>query len=116
MIGYALPLTVVGFAGVINQLVGNTMIHNLGPGDFEANIRCEGIYGAVAKIAVFMMLYTQAFNYAAEPFFFRNVDRADAKQQYADVARVFTIVGSFVFLGIWIYLDIIKYFIGYELS
>ena len=112
MIRYTGPLIIVGIAGVVNQLSGNTLIHNLASDDYDFNKQCEGVFAAVAKIAVFMNLYTQAFNYAAEPFFFSNADRSDAKQQYADVARIFTIVGSIVFLGLWLYLDIIKYFIG----
>ncbi len=112
MLRYTAPLIIVAVAGVINQLSGNTMIKELASDDYDFNFQCEGIYGAVAKIAVFMNLYTQAFNYAAEPFFFSNAERADARQQYADVARVFTLVGCIVFLGIWCYLDIIKYFIG----
>ena len=111
MIKYTAPLVVVGVAGVVNQLSGNTFIKELASNDYSFNFQCEGIYGAVTKIAIFMTLYTQAFNYAAEPFFFNNANRSDAKQQYADIAKLFTIIGCIVFLGIWAYIDILKYFI-----
>ena len=113
MITYTLPLFVVGIAGVINQFAGNTMIKELSS-EGEASFDLEGIYGAAAKLAVFMNLFTQAFNFAAEPFFFNNADRKDAKNIYASVAKAFTIVGSFGFLSILLYLDLLKYFIGNE--
>jgi len=53
-------------------------------------------------------LFTQAFNYAAEPFFFKQADSKDAQQTYADVARAFTLVGSFAFLFILYYLDVLQ--------
>jgi O-antigen/teichoic acid export membrane protein len=71
-----------------------------------------GIYGACYKLAMLLSLFTQAFNYAAEPFFFRNADRSDAKPIYAKVALYFTVVGALGFLGITLYLDIAKWFIG----
>ena len=76
MMVYAAPLVVVGLAGVINQLAGNTMIKELASNDYQLNFEYEGIYSAVAKIAVFMNLFTQAFNFAAEPFFFSHAQRA----------------------------------------
>lgn len=112
MVRYTAPLVLVGLAGVINQFAGTSMINRLAPGGSERNFDFEGIFGAVAKIAVFMNLYTQAFNYAAEPFFFSNAKRGDALKQYGDIAKAFAIVGAFVFLGIWAYIDIIKYFIA----
>ena len=59
-----------------------------------------------------MSLFIQAFNYAAEPFFFRHAERSDSKLIYANVGQAFAMVGSLVFLGIMSYIDIIQYFIG----
>ncbi len=112
MLVYTGPLIIVGLAGVINQLSGNTLIKELASDDYNRNFEFEAIYAAIAKLAVFMNLFTQAFNYAAEPFFFNNAHRKDARQNYADVARLFTITGVFVFLGIWFYIDIVKRFIA----
>ncbi|HMQ47328.1 MAG TPA: polysaccharide biosynthesis C-terminal domain-containing protein [Saprospiraceae bacterium] len=112
MLVYAGPLVIVGIAGVINQLIGIPMIKELASDDMEYNKNMMGIFSAASKIAVLMSLFTQAFNYAAEPFFFRNAARTDKKQLYAQVALAFTIAGSLVFLGVLLYLDIIQYFIG----
>ena len=59
-----------------------------------------------------MSLFITAFNYAAEPFFFKNADRKDAKHIYAQVAQAFAIVGSLVFLGILFYRDIVQLILG----
>ena len=112
MILYALPLVIVGIAAVVNQLIGIPMLIEFLPGSIEENHDQAGIYSAAAKIAVLMNLFTQAFNYAAEPFFFRNAERSDSKYIYAQVGQAFAIVGSLVFLGIMLYLDIIQFFLG----
>lgn len=112
MLAYAAPLVIVGVAGVINQLIGIPMIKELASDDLEANIRMMGVYSAATKIAVLMNLFTQAFNYAAEPFFFKNAGRADKDKVYAQVGQAFALAGSLVFIGIMLYLDLIQYFLG----
>jgi len=109
---YAAPLVIVGIAGVINQLIGIPMIKELASDDLDYNKRLMGVYSAAAKLAVLMNLFTQAFNYAAEPFFFRNASRSDKGAIYAQVGQAFALVGSAAFLGIMLYLDLIKYFLG----
>jgi len=59
-----------------------------------------------------MTLYIQAFRYAAEPFFFSQSDRSDARQTYAYVLKYFTVIGLGVFLVIALGIDIFKHFIG----
>lgn len=112
MINYAWPLIIAGFAGIINQLIGIPMIKELTSSDIDYNLRQAGIYSAAAKLAVLMNLFTQAFNYAAEPFFFRNASRADSSHIYAQVGQAFALVGSLAFLGIMLYIDVIQYFLG----
>jgi len=114
MIRYAMPLVVVGLAGVINQLVNLPLLKNFLPGTDAENLAQVGIFSAAFKLAILMSLFIQAFNYAAEPFFFRNANRGDAKQVYAQVGQAFALVGSVVFLGITLYLDVVKHFLGEE--
>ncbi len=106
MMIYALPLVVAGIAGIVNSLIGIPMLR------FLQSDAAAGIFAAATKLAVLMNLFTQAFNYAAEPFFFRHADRADSREIYAQVAQAFAMVGSVVFLGIMLYLDVIQYFLG----
>ncbi len=112
MIVYAAPLVIVGIAGVINQLIGIPMLKELASDDLAYNKRMMGVFSAASKLAVLMNLFTQAFNYAAEPFFFRNAGRSDKDKVYAQVGQAFALVGSVVFLGIMLYLDVVQYFIG----
>lgn len=115
MLIYASPLVLAGFAGVINQMVGVIFIKEMASPDIDYNKQLMGQYGAAIKIPVLMTLFTQAFNYAAEPFFFRHADRTDAKEIYGQVAQAFTIVGCLAFIGILLYLDLIQYLLGKNL-
>jgi O-antigen/teichoic acid export membrane protein len=112
MILYALPLVVAGFAGIINEVLDRILLKAYLPGSSESVLEQLGVYGACYKIAIFMNLFTQAFNYAAEPFFFKNVDKAYSKQLYANVALLFTLVGCLGFLGILLFMDVVQYFVA----
>ena len=114
MMRYATPLILVGFAGVVNEMLDRTLLKELLPYDKDTNLSHLGIYSANYKLAMLMTMFIQAFNYAAEPFFFRNADRADAKPIYAKVAQLFTLVGTLGFLGILLYIDIFKHFLDDE--
>jgi len=58
------------------------------------------------------MLFIQMFRYAAEPFFFRESSKKDAKVIYSQVMTYFVIFTLFIFLCVTLYIDIFKYFIG----
>lgn len=112
MLWYALPLVVAGFAGIVNEVLDRILLKAYLPGSSTVVLAQLGVYGACYKIAIFMNLFTQAFNYAAEPFFFKNVDKAYAKQLYANVALLFTLVGCLGFLGILLFMDVVQYFVA----
>ena len=73
-----------------------------------------GIYGACYKLSILMTLFVQAFRYAGEPFFFSIAGRSDARRSYAMVMRYFVICCSMIYLGVVLFLDVFKYFIGEE--
>ena len=112
MLIYAWPLIIAQLAGVLNLQMGIFFISYTATPDEEYNIYLVGLYNAAVKIPILMTLFTQAFNYAAEPFFFRNADRSDSRDVYAKVAHAFTLVAVLAFLGIMLYLDIIQYILG----
>ncbi len=112
MLIYAFPLVIVGLAAITNQLINLPLMKNWLPGSLEENMVQVGTYNGCAKVAILMSLFIQAFNYAAEPFFFRNADRSDARHIYAQVGQAFSLVGSLGFLGILLYLDIAKHLIS----
>ncbi len=115
MLWYAAPLVVVGVAGIINQFAGIPLLKRLASDDLDYNLVQVGQYGAAAKLAVLMNLFTQAFNYAAEPFFFRNAERKDKSALYAQVGKGFTLVGCLAFAGIMLYIDVVQYYLGEDL-
>ncbi|RMF04289.1 MAG: hypothetical protein D6772_00780, partial [Bacteroidetes bacterium] len=112
MLNYALPLVLAAAAGITNSLIGTPLLKAWGPGSVSENLELGGLYAAAAKLAVLMSLFIQAFNYAAEPFFFRQAAASNDRRIYADVARGFALVGSLAFLAIMLYLDLIQYFLG----
>ena len=105
---YAAPLILASLAGIANEMIDREMLVRYLPYDIETNRGEQGVYSACYKLAMLMSLFTQAFRYAAEPFFFANANNKDAKQLYADVTKYFTIVGALAFLAINFYIDIIK--------
>lgn len=114
MFGYAAPLLLVGLAGMVNEMLDRTLLKYLLPGTPEENQYQLGVYGANYKLAMLMSLFTQAYRYAADPFFFDQAGNKDAKQLYGQVTKFFTIVGCGVFLLVTLFLDLFKYFIRTE--
>ncbi|GHT45249.1 polysaccharide biosynthesis protein [Bacteroidia bacterium] len=108
MLTYSFPLMVMGVAGMSNQ-VADRIIYPFIP---KTSISELGIYTACFKIAQIMMMFTQAFRYAYDPFVFEKSNDPNAKQAYSKVMTGFVILGLLIFLGVMFYMDIIKYFIG----
>ncbi len=109
---YVLPLIPVGIAAIINETLDRPMLEWLLPGTQEDNQSIVGIYAANYKLAALMTIITQGFNYAAEPFFFKNVNRSDMKSLYGTVGQAFAFIGSFAFLGIMLYLSLALEILG----
>ena len=114
MLGYSLPMVIIGFAGMVNEMLDRAILKLLLPYDLATNLKMLGIYGACYKLSILMSLFVQAFRYAGEPFFFSYAGRADAKRAYALVMQYFVIAGIFIFLLVSLCLDFFQYFIGAE--
>ena len=112
MLAYSLPMVIIGFAGVINEMLDRAILKFLLPYDLKENLRILGVYGACYKLSILMTLFVQAFRYAGEPFFFAYAGRADAKRSYALVLKYFVIFCVFIFLLVTLFLDVFKYFVG----
>ena len=96
MLVYAWPLILVGFAGMINELLDRIILKYLLPtdtADFDI-----GIYGAFYKISIVVTLFVQAFRFAGEPFFFEKSKDHDATATYAKVMNYFVAICGLVFL------------------
>ncbi|MEM6395989.1 MAG: lipopolysaccharide biosynthesis protein [Bacteroidota bacterium] len=115
LVRYSAPLVVVALAGIVNSLVGPTMIKSWHGGTVSMNLDWSAQYAAATKMAVFISLFVQAYNYAAEPFFFRqsgdDLARAD-RQIFADAARAYMLLASLATAGILLLLPWLEGFVG----
>ncbi len=102
MLRYSWPIAVAGIAYVINENLDKYLLKNM-IGNHEM-----GIYAACYKLAIFMNLYIMAFRLGAEPFFFNHANKKNAKETYAKIMNYFVIIGALVFVGIVVYIDILK--------
>lgn len=107
---YSLPLLVLGIAGIMNQTLDKIIFPFLIE-DPELAKSELGIYSACFKISMVMMMFTQAFRYAYEPFIFAQHKDKNSKEAYADAMKFFIIFSLLIFLGMVFYLDIFKFII-----
>ena len=111
MLHYSFPILILGIAGILNQTVDKILFPWLYPNKTEA-FRELGIYGQNFKIAIIMVMFTQAFRYAFEPFIFaQNREAANDRQSFSDATRYFILFGLLIFLLTTGYIDIIKFLI-----
>lgn len=109
---YSTPLVIVGFGGIINETIDRFMILYNYNGTIDEARSANGIYSANYKLAVLIVLFIQTFRMGAEPFFFKQSTKENAKEIYAKVMHFFIIVCCICFLGVVLYLDIWKHFMG----
>lgn len=110
MLRYSLPLLVLGVAGIMNQTLDRILFPYLYPGeDAQSQL---GIYGACFKVAMVMMMFTQAFRYAYEPFVFSKHKDRQSVEAYADAMKYYIIFSYLILLGVIFYLDIFRYIVS----
>ena len=110
MIHYSLPILILGIAGIMNQTF-DKMFYPYLAADRPAYMEELGIYGAVFKIAIVMVMFTQAFRFAYEPFVFakNKSEGGDAKAMYALTMKWFIVTSLLIFLGVMFYIDIVSF-------
>lgn len=106
---YSLPLLVSGIAGTANEFIDRQMIKYLVP---EGAMGELGIYGAITKIAVVMVLFTQMYRLAAEPFFLSNFRKTDFVQMNAAALKYFVMASMVIFLLIAMFRDLFALIVG----
>ena len=111
MLDYALPMMLVGFAGMINETIDRILLIHLIP-DNDTALRMTGIYSANYKLSIIITLFIQAFKYSAEPFFFSHAKNSDKRKVYADVMNVFILVCLGIFLMVTLNIRLFQNFIG----
>lgn len=110
MLRYSFPLLVLGVAGIMNQTLDRILFPYLYTGaDAQTQL---GIYGACFKVAMVMMMFTQAFRYAYEPFVFAKHKDRQSVEAYADAMKYYIIFSYLILLGVIFYLDIFRYIVS----
>ena len=109
MIWYAMPIMLVGFAGMINEVLDRIIMTRLLPGSLLENKIQLGIYGFNYKFAMIISMFLQAYRFAAEPLFFKNAEKEDNKQMLAKTMKFYTISVCFIFLTITLFMPLIQF-------
>jgi len=107
---YSFPLLIAGLAGTANESFDRIFLKYMLP---EGTALYQiGIYSANFKLAVLLVLFTQMYRFAAEPFFFNNQGRADSVQVFGKAMKYFVVFCLIIFLFVTFNLPIFKYYIG----
>ena len=108
---YAYPLMIMVVASTYNLVFDRLLLEKFLPDGFYPNRNSQealGIYGSVYKLSIFMSLATQAFRYAAEPFFLSKTGDKNSPETLAEVTKWFLITCIFIWLGVSLNLDWLK--------
>lgn len=116
MMLYSLPLVIAGLGGMVNETFDRIMLNWLTPGSAGDAKSQVAVYSAVYKLSILITLFVQAFRMAAEPFFFSQSQGEQPQKVYARVMKFFVMTISVMFLVVALYLDIWKYFLGWDSS
>ncbi|MFI5154555.1 MAG: lipopolysaccharide biosynthesis protein [Chitinophagales bacterium] len=105
---YSLPLTIAGFAGMVNETFDRILLAKRSVLSGDAATYEVGIYGACYKLSILITLFVQGFRMGAEPFFFKESTQENAPKTYARVMKFFVITICLMFLLVALYIDIWK--------
>ena len=110
MLVYSSPILIANLSFIINEQSDKIFLeHLLPPSISEEQV---GIYGACCKLAIFLSIFINAFRLGAEPFFFNQANKENAKETYATIMSYFVIAITAIFVGLVANIEILKYFIG----
>lgn len=102
MWAYGWPIMIAGLAFVINENLDKLLLKEM------LSDEIMGAYAGCYKLAVFMMIFIQAFKMGAEPFFFNHAKQENARKTYATILEYFVIAGSLILLVLVVFLDFFK--------
>jgi O-antigen/teichoic acid export membrane protein len=109
MLLYSWPMLVANISFIINENLDKILLDKLLPSTVsELQV---GIYGACAKIAIFLSIFVQAFRLGAEPFFFSHAKNKNSGDTYARIMDYFIIAVSLIFVALVANIEILKYFV-----
>lgn len=113
MLNYAWPILLLGLVGSFNNQADKILFPLLFD-DIAEGRHQLGIYSACYKLAVVMVLFTQAFRYAYDPFVFSQTkSNSDSSEKaYALSMRYYVLSTLLIFLGVQSSLEILKLLIA----
>ncbi len=109
ILAYSLPLLLGGLAGTANEFIDRQLIKYLVPEEAMTEL---GLYGAITKIAVVMMLFYQMYRLAAEPFFLQNFKKEEFKEMNAAALKYYLMASMIIFLAIALFRDLFALIVG----
>ncbi len=110
MLSYAFPIMLMGLGGIASEQLDKIMLPMLLPDGFYADqstAAAVGVYGNLMKLSIFMMLATQAFRYAGEPFFFSQAKDKNAPALFAKVMHYFIVSCVILYVAVSLNVDLI---------
>ena len=112
MLAFGFPLLLAGLPGVANEMADRFFLDALLPA--EMAVEGVGTYSAIYKLSIFLILFNQAFRFAAEPFFFgkEGAGDEDNRKQLAMATRMFAGMLTVGFVFVLAALPWLKHFIA----
>ncbi|MGJ8683895.1 MAG: lipopolysaccharide biosynthesis protein [Nonlabens sp.] len=105
MLRYGFPILIAGLAFAINETFDKILLEWLLVDNATEQV---GVYTACYRLAVGMTLFATAFKLGVEPFFFSEAGNEKAPQLYAQITKMFVILGSVALLVYTVLVDLIK--------
>ncbi len=105
---YSAPLLIVGFGGMINEMLSRLVYQQVVDMPAAEAKRQLGIFAANYRLAVLITIFIQMFRMAAEPFYFNQSKDKEGRRTYARVMKYFVIACCFMFLGIGLFRDVLQ--------
>jgi O-antigen/teichoic acid export membrane protein len=114
MMAYSWPLLIVGLGGMVNEVLNRILLDYRLPFSFQENKKQVGIFNANFKVAALVNIFIQVFRIGAEPFFFNEAGKQDARKTYARVMKIFVVISCIIFLLVSLFADTIwgRYLVG----
>lgn len=111
VIYYSLPLMAMGFFGTLNQQIEKILFSHLETSEFKDALL--GIYGANFKIGTLMLIFTNSFRMAFDPFLFKQFKKDSSDTSvYGLSMKYFYIFGLFIFTCVMFALPIWEYYLS----
>jgi O-antigen/teichoic acid export membrane protein len=110
MYAYSWPVLIANLSFIVNENLDKLLLGKLLPQGIS--LHEVGVYGACAKLSLFLSIFVQAFRLGAEPFFFSHAKNKNAGHTYARIMDYFVIAICAIFIGLIANIEILKYFIS----